>query len=63
MKFAGLIVVALFYIAGSHASEEIQEEDGVLVITKSNFEQATKDHEFILFEFCKYFHFSLSPYS
>lgn len=36
------------------ASEEIKTDEGVLVLTKSNFKQAVTDNEFILVEFCKY---------
>jgi len=35
------------------ASAEITEEEGVLVLTEKNFDQAVSDNEFILVEFCK----------
>ena len=32
---------------------EIKEEEGVLVLTEKNFEEATKDDQHVLVEFCK----------
>lgn len=51
MKLVFSIVLLLF--VGSQAAEEIKEEDGVLVLTKANFKEATEDNEFVLVEFCK----------
>ena len=45
-----LIATASF----AFANEEIKTEDGVLVLTKDNFERAIIHNEFILVEFCEY---------
>lgn len=52
MKLAGILIVAAFCLGASFAS--IESEDGVLVITKDNFEKALEEHQHILFEFCEY---------
>lgn len=35
-------------------SDEIEEEENVLVLKEANFEKALSDNEHILVEFCKY---------
>ena len=47
-----LIPLALFLAAAALANgEEIPEENGVLVLSESNFDGAIKENEFILVEF------------
>lgn len=51
MKVLTAILVAALGFAGIFGKSEIETEEGVLVITKDNFDVALKEHEFILFEF------------
>lgn len=44
------------FVGFIHA-EDIKEEEGVLVLTKSNFKEALENNEFVLVEFCKLQHF------
>ena len=46
--------IALLALVVVAFAEEIAEEEGVLVLKTSNFDQAVKDHKFILVEFCEY---------
>ena len=34
--------------------DEIETEDGVLVLTQNNFQSAIEDNEFLLVEFCEF---------
>lgn len=45
LAFSGLVIC--------DSEPEIKVEDGVLVLTKDNFQHALKAHEHILVEFCK----------
>ncbi|CAG9761478.1 unnamed protein product [Ceutorhynchus assimilis] len=45
-------VLASFFVLGAFSqAEDIKAEEGVLVLNKANFEEATKLHEFLLVEF------------
>lgn len=49
-----LQIVALFALVAVAFAEDIQQEEGVLVLTTTNFEQAITDNKYILVEFCEY---------
>ena len=51
MKLQIVPLLALLVVA---FAEEIAEEEGVLVLKTSNFDQALKDNKYILVEFCEY---------
>jgi len=46
-----LAVCLLACTLGAYADEEIKKEEGVLVLTEKNFDQAIADNEFVLVEF------------
>lgn len=52
MKFVTAFCLAIAF-ASIHA-DEIKSDEGVLVLTKNNFNTALTDHEYVLVEFCKY---------
>ncbi|XP_033209984.1 protein disulfide-isomerase [Belonocnema kinseyi] len=54
MKILTAILVAAFGIVGISASEaqvQIESEEGVLVLTKDNFDDVIKDNDYVLLEF------------
>ena len=48
-----LIIVTI--LIGFAIADDIKREENVLVLTKSNFDDAVKNYNFILVEFCKYY--------
>lgn len=54
--FACFLLLGAFALA---STEEIKLDEGVLVLTKENFQQAITDNKYILVEFCKYMPFFL----
>ena len=49
LRFALLAVLSVVV-----ATEEITKDEGVLVLKKTNFNQALEENEFVLVEFCKF---------
>lgn len=54
MNLISAFCLILVAISPAISDEEIKLDDGVLVLTKANFQSAITDNEFILVEFCKY---------
>lgn len=53
MRVGVSVAVLLTTLALAVTAEDISTDEGVLVLTKGNFQKATKDNEFVLVEFCK----------
>ena len=51
MKLVAAVVVCLVALAQC----EITEEEGVIVLTEENFDEAISTNEHILVEFCEYY--------
>lgn len=56
MAIIPCLMTALFAVAS--CENEIKTDEGVLVLTKGNYEKAIKDNEFVLVEFCKSINFN-----
>lgn len=48
------IGVLLVLLGVAYSEVEIVSDEGVLVLTKDNFNSATSENEYMLVEFCKY---------
>ncbi|ODM96088.1 Protein disulfide-isomerase [Orchesella cincta] len=51
MKFLAIIPLLCLFSPGVVQCDEIKTDEGVLVLTKGNYESAIKDNEFVLVEF------------
>ena len=56
MKVLITFVITLIVSSGVFCDVEIKDDEGVLVLTKSNFEEALKKYDYVLVEFCKLNH-------
>lgn len=56
MRIMRILFVTALCVMGSLA--EIDTEDGIMVITEDNFEEAIDENPYIAIEFCKYFFFN-----
>ena len=51
LRFATLLVLSCALSFGF--ADEFKEDEGVLVLTKDNFDKALEKHQYVLAEFCK----------
>ena len=45
------VIIGTLYASFAKSDEDIEVDEGVLVLTEANFDEAIKKHEFVLAEF------------
>lgn len=53
MKSVGVFCLATLCLAATSLAK-VEVEDGVLVVTKDNFDSVIQDNDYVLLEFCEY---------
>jgi hypothetical protein len=54
MKSLLIVLISSLILSGCLNAAKPEEEEGVLVLTTDNFEEAIKENKYILVEFCKF---------
>lgn len=49
-----LVLSLVLLLSVNFISADIKDDEGVLVLTKTNFKEALENNEFVLVEFCEY---------
>jgi len=52
MKLTTFVVICAFALYVK--AVDVEEEEGVLVLTKTNFQSVIEENQYVLVEFCKY---------
>lgn len=60
LSLTAFIALAIVCSQSVLGADEVQVEEKVIVLTKSNFDEHIKNNQHVLVEFCK--HFSYSPF-